>query len=88
MTNANEIRELVKQAIDAGATTVEEVHQKIAAMPLEALKCFDPTGTAEKAQDLTARSIGAVYDTIRQLNDQIGDFAQQLLARANSGVTG
>jgi hypothetical protein len=88
MTNADEIRELVQQAVDAGATTVEEVHQKIAAMPLEALKRFDPTGTAEKAQDLTARSIGTVYDTIRQLNDQIGDFAQQVLPGANSGVAG
>ncbi|HEY4409952.1 MAG TPA: hypothetical protein VGO87_08715 [Acidimicrobiia bacterium] len=87
MTNAEEIRAVVQQAIDAGATTVEEVHQKIAAMPLEALKRFDSTGTAEKAQDLTTRSIGTVYDTIRQINEQIGDFAQQVLAGATSATS-
>jgi hypothetical protein len=86
MMNVDDVRGLVQQAIDAGATSVEEVHQKIAAMPLAALTSLDITGSAEKARDLTARSIGTVYDTIRQMNEQIGDFAKQLLDAAGPGA--
>lgn len=78
MPDLNAIRSLVQDAIDRGATSVEEVHRSIAAMPLEALKKVAP-GPATMAQGLQDQTIGTVYDAIRGLNDQAGQIAQKLL---------
>ena len=78
------IQALVEEAIDNGATTVEGIHRAVAAAPLEALKGIDAlAGPAGLVQDLASRSIGAVYDTIRQVNEQVGVLAEQTLARRN-----
>lgn len=74
------IQVMVEEAIDNGASTVAEIHQAVASAPLEALKGIGPlAGPAETAQDLTSRSIGTVYDTIRQVNEQVGILAERLL---------
>ena len=74
------IQAMVEEAIDNGASTVAEIHQAVAAAPLEALKGIDAlAGPAGKAQDLASRSIGTVYDTIRQVNEQVGILAERLL---------
>ncbi|MCB0988989.1 MAG: hypothetical protein H6519_08475 [Microthrixaceae bacterium] len=74
------IQLLVEEAVDNGATTVEEIHQAVAATPLGVLGQLEPiAGVVGTAQDLTARSIGAVYDTIRRVNEQVGVFAEQIL---------
>lgn len=76
------IQALVEEAIDNGASTVGEIHQAVAAAPLEALKGIDAlAGPADAAQDLSSRSIGAVYATIRQVNEQVGIMAERLLDR-------
>ena len=76
------IQALVEEAIDQGASTVGEIHQAVAAAPLELLGNIQLLqGVADQAQDLTQRSIGAVYDTIRQVNEQVGVLAETLLAR-------
>jgi hypothetical protein len=76
------LQSLVEEAIDQGASTVGEIHQAIAAAPLEALASIDPlSGPADKAADITHRSIGAVYDTIRAVNEQVGVLAEQLLSK-------
>lgn len=81
------IQALVEEAIDDGATTVEEIHQAIAAAPLEALRGVEAlSGPAASAQDLSARSIGAVYDTIRQVNEQVGVLAERLLANSHEAA--
>lgn len=74
------IRALVEEAVSAGATSVEEIHKAVAAAPLEVLAQVEPlSGPASTAQDLTTRSIGAVYETIRQVTEQVGVYAEQLL---------
>ena len=78
MPDLNAVRALVQDAIDRGATSVEQVHRTIAAMPLEALKKVAP-GPATTAQGLQDQTIGSIYDTIRTLNDQAGEVAQRLL---------
>ncbi len=89
MADLDGIRALVQDAIDRGATTVEEIHTQIAALPLDALKQVGPLeGAATAAEDLTNRSIGAVYDTIRQVNDQVGDVARDLLGGNRGGAGG
>ena len=78
--DAQRIQALVEEAIDNGATSVEEIHQAVAAAPLEVLGQIEPlSGAAAAAQDVASRSIGAVYDTIRQVNEQVGILAERLL---------
>jgi hypothetical protein len=74
------VQALVEEAIDHGASTVGEIHQAVAAAPLEILHNIEPlAGMAETAEELTHRTIGAVYDTIRRVNEQVGVLAEQLL---------
>lgn len=81
------VQRLVEEAIDQGATTVEEIHRAVAAAPLEVLAEVEQlSGPAAVAQDLTARSIGAVYDTIRQVNEQVGVLAERILASGREAV--
>jgi hypothetical protein len=80
MTDVEGIRAMVQDAIDSGASSVEEVHQKIAAMPFDALRNVEGLGgVGQSFEDLTHSTIGAIYNTIRQVNDQVGQIAKQML---------
>ncbi|MGQ0618308.1 MAG: hypothetical protein ACT4QA_00080 [Panacagrimonas sp.] len=74
------LQEIVQKAIDDGATTVEQVHRSIASMPFDILEKIDalatPVNTAREVHDQT---VGNVYETIRLLNDRVGEMARTLL---------
>ena len=80
LTRIEALKDLVQEAVDKGATTVEQIHQTIAAMPLDAL---EKRGLLdEKAASLRethAATIGSVYDAIRRVNQEIGDLASGLI---------
>jgi hypothetical protein len=82
-TEAKRIADLVQEAIDDGATTVEEIHKKIAAVPLEALERMDifEKKTLRDVRKIQEASLGAVYDAIRAVNDEVAKLAKQLLSR-------
>ncbi len=89
------LQELVQDSINKGATSVEEVHRTIASMPFDQLEKIAVLETSsQKARKLTDESIGAVYETIRTLNDRAGKIARDLLdkldqtAPAHSGGRG
>jgi uncharacterized membrane-anchored protein YhcB (DUF1043 family) len=77
------VAKLVQDAIDKGATTVEEIHKSIADLPLRILEESDllkePAKEVRRVQDHT---IGAIYDLIREINQQVGTLASTLLAEA------
>jgi hypothetical protein len=76
------LQELVQDTINKGATSVEEVHRSIASMPFDQLeKIAALEASSQKARKLTDQSIGAVYDSIRSLNDRAGKIARDLLAK-------
>lgn len=67
------IKDLIQQAVDKGATSVEQVHQYIADLPFEALErngLLDEKAGA--LREKKSRTIGMVYDAIRRINQQIG----------------
>jgi len=82
MTNAKQknIADLVSDAIDTGANSVEQVHRAIAEMPLSILESIDilkaPVDEVRKVQD---QSIGAIYDMIRNVNAEVGKLASKAL---------
>lgn len=80
LTRLEALKDLIQEAVDKGATTVEQIHQSIAAMPLEALEkrgLLDETAASLKEKQ--AATIGAVYDAIRRVNKEVGDLASGLI---------
>jgi len=80
LTRVEAIKDLIQEAVDKGATTVEQIHQTIAAMPLESLEkrglLSDKTAGLRETQ---AETIGAVYNAIRRINQEVGDLASGLI---------
>ena len=77
------LSKLIQGAIDRGATTVEEIHKSIVDLPLRILEESGLLKTSvKKARRLQDQSIGAVYDLIREINEEVGTLASQLLAKA------
>lgn len=83
MPGLDDIRRLVQDAIDKGATSAEEVNKFIATQPLDQLAKFVPqlAGPAGQASNIASSSIGSVYDAIRSVNEQANEVAKQLLSR-------
>lgn len=83
---AGGLAELVADAVDRGATTVEEIHRQIADLPLsvlEELGLFE--GTVAEVRRIQDTSIGAVYDVIRRVNREVSKLAGDLLAPHGEG---
>jgi hypothetical protein len=69
------LKDLVQQAVDRGATSVEAVHQQIAALPFEMLEKSGLLDDGKlKLKEKQQRTIGTVYDAIRRINRQIGEL--------------
>ncbi len=74
---------LIQEAIDKGATTVEEIHKSIVDLPLKMLEESDLLrGPAKEAKRVQDHTIGTIYDVIREINQQVGTLASELLAEA------
>jgi hypothetical protein len=69
------LKDLIQEAVDKGATSVEQVHQYIADLPFEAL---ERTGLLKddklQLREKKTRTIGMVYDAIRNINSQVGQL--------------
>ncbi|MCP4124850.1 MAG: hypothetical protein GY751_24170 [Bacteroidetes bacterium] len=77
---------LVQEAIENGATTVEDVHRNIANKPLEMLRNVGALeGAVDKIQQIQDETIGNVYETIRMVNAQVGDIAKDMLDKVDGG---
>ena len=80
------IKDMVQQAIDRGAASVEQIHQFIADLPFEALERSglledDHLGLRQKQQ----RTIGMVYEAIRRINDEVGRFVSDQIENLEDG---
>lgn len=69
------LKDFIQEAVDRGASSVEQIHQYIADLPFEAL---EKSGLMEedrlKLREKKRRSIGMVYDAIRRINREIGQL--------------
>jgi hypothetical protein len=73
----------IQDAIDKGATTVEDIHKSIADLPLKILEKSDLLrGPAKEVRRVQDHTIGGIYDVIRRVNQRVGTFATELLAAA------
>jgi uncharacterized membrane protein len=78
----------IRGAVDQGATSVEEIHKAIADLPLDVLErngLFEEA--AAQVRKIQDRTIGAVYDVIREVNNRVNDLASDLLTpKRDDGV--
>ena len=78
LTRLEALKDLVQQAIDTGATSVEQIHKTIAALPLAVLEKQGLLDVdSEKRDELWDKSFGQVYDAIRRVNQEVGELASQ-----------
>ncbi len=71
----------VTDAIDQGANAAEEIHKSIANFPLRVIKQLEILEeTVDGVQRIQDRSIGAVYDLVRNINHEVGKLTEELLA--------
>lgn len=80
------LKDLIQQAIDRGAASVEQIHQYIADLPFEAL---ERTGLLDEEagnlREKKTRTIGMVYGAIRRINQQIGALISDQLENIEDG---
>ena len=80
---------LIEEVIAKGATSAEEIHKAIADMPLKMLRKIDVLSEpAKKMKRVQDESIGAIYDLIREINEQVAKYATQMLADAREAGVG
>ncbi|HXJ33814.1 MAG TPA: hypothetical protein VMS22_07200 [Candidatus Eisenbacteria bacterium] len=74
------IKDLIQEAVDKGATTVEQIHKVIAGMPLDALakRGLLRTEDADERKQANEATIGVVYDAIRRINREVGELASSV----------
>ena len=82
-SEAIRLADLVRERVDEGATTVEEIHKAIADLPLDVLERLDVFKEAAKdVRKVQDTSIGAIYDVIRKVNQRVAELAADILKPA------
>ena len=80
------LKDLIQEAVDRGATSIEQIHQYIADLPFEALErlgMLDPDGT--ELRETKRRTIGLVYDAIRRVNREVGQLFSDQFENLENG---
>jgi hypothetical protein len=82
-TDRQTLVKLIQDSIDKGATSVEEIHKTIGDLPLKILEGNELLkGPAKEVRHVRDHTIGAMYDLIRKVNEEVGTLASELLAEA------
>jgi hypothetical protein len=69
------LKDFIQEAVDRGASSVEDIHQYIADLPFEALeKAGLLKADTLGLRALSRRSIGLVYGAVRRINHGIGQL--------------
>ncbi len=89
MNTDDTITDWIRETVDRGATGAEEIHKAVVDLPLEILErngLFEQAAAdVRKFQD---RSLGAVYDVVRQINHRVTELASDLLGGPDVGRSG
>jgi hypothetical protein len=70
----------IQQTVDETATAIEGIHKSIAELPLDVLGRIGAlTRSADDIRDLQDRSITAVYDVVRDVNQRVMGVVSDVL---------
>lgn len=88
MADDRELRGVIEDVVDKGATTVEDIHKRIAEMPLDLLAQLGVfERTAGNVKEIQEASIGAVYELIRDVNHRVAQLAREVLETSRNSAT-
>ena len=80
------IKDMIQEAVDRGAKSIEQIHQYIADLPFEALERAGLLDDDKlKVREKKTRTIGMVYDAIRGINRQIGELISDQFENLEDG---
>lgn len=75
-------KDMVVNAFDKTSTSIEGIHKSLAGLPLDVMAKFGAfENTANSIKDIQEESISKVYEMTRNVNQQLGDFADTLLSK-------
>ncbi len=81
----NSVQTFVQESVDSGVTSIEDVHKRVASIPLDFLARLKPLKEiAEGSKEVLNSSIGNVYESIRLVNQKVGDIAGPLLGQSKA----
>ena len=70
----------IEETVEKTATSIEGIHKSIAEVPLEVMRTSGVLEqVADDVSDVQGRSIGAVYDVVRDLNHRVAGLVSELL---------
>ncbi len=76
LTRLEALKDLLQSAIDQGTTTVEQIHKTIADLPFAVLEKNGLFNVEpEQRDEMWDKSFGQVYETIRRINQEVGELA-------------
>lgn len=78
-TGDAELARVIEEVIDKGASSAEEIHRAVGELPITVLENLGLGATASDVKRIQDRSIGAIYDMIRNVNHRVADVAADLL---------
>ena len=87
LSNIEIIKDMVQEAVDKGASTVEEIHLHIAEIPISQLEksgLLTPEDAEEK-KELHHQSVGQIYNAIRKINSEVGNLASEIFEALEDG---
>jgi hypothetical protein len=71
----------IRAAVDRGADTAERVHKRVLRLPLAPFEGVEPLeGVVRDLHRVSDRSIGAIYDFVRDVNHGVARLATDWLA--------
>lgn len=80
MAKNNELTAAVTEAVARSTDAAERIHKSVARLPLDVLRRAELIGkAADDFQKLQDNSIGAVYDLVRGINNEVGRLAERLV---------
>ena len=76
------LSELIEETVDKSATAIEEIHKSFADLPLKLLEESEllrkPAREVRRLQD---RTIGAIYDAVRNTNRRVAKLVSAVIDR-------
>jgi hypothetical protein len=80
------IKDMIQEAVDRGARSIEQINQYVADLPFEALERAGLLDDDKlKLREKKTRTIGMVYDAIRGINKQIGELISDQIENLEDG---
>lgn len=75
----------IREAVDRGADAAESIHRRVAKLPLAPFEGVEPLeGMLKDLRRVQDRSIGALYDLVRDVNHEVVRLAEDLLRPAKA----